>query len=547
MSRRAAANALVFLLGFCSICYELILASKLSRLSGKGIFLFPAVLAVFLLCMGAGSLLWYRRSRQIERSALHILMLIELFLTAAGFGCVLLVDASRMAVDVYLNLQAFGAGFMMAAAIGFLSGQELPLLFHHCVREGWGQAQVRRMFLFDYLAGFAASLAVTLLLFPAFGIYQSSVLVSTLNFFAMLLIFGLLPERSLALRRGYTALFAVIGLFYALFIARLDRIEDAIVTALYARGSNAALVRRMDTRYQQVLVFAGRRDGMPFQGGPSAALADPQAHYIYGFLNEALQFYGPLGPDTDPYHVFLVDPVVRLNPSARRALILGGGDGLPARQAVRLPQLERIDMVDLDGEWVEFTRTHSLMRRFSGAALDDPRLHLHYRDAFRWVLEAESSYDAVFVDFPEDDNVAAVRTVSLQFLRDLKRILAEDGAVVFQNVPEPGERLLRSAWRTALKAGLFPAYGRMRHKDRPWVEAHQLAVFKSLAARERYLDGFERRYLREPGFAPDAGGIGTAAYSSVEPAKRWISYYDPVILRLSPGKLLDALREPDEG
>ena len=68
------------------------------------------------------------------------------------------------------------------------------------------------------------------------------------------------------------------------------------------------------------------------------------------FLNAHLQFSSR---DEYRYHEALVHPGLSALPNARRALVLGGGDGLAVRELLKYPNLESITLVDLDPEMTE--------------------------------------------------------------------------------------------------------------------------------------------------------------------------------------------------
>lgn len=96
------------------------------------------------------------------------------------------------------------------------------------------------------------------------------------------------------------------------------------------------------------------------------------------------------------YHEMMVHPALSLLGSARRALVIGGGDGGTVRELMRHPEIERVEMVEIDEAVI------AASRQFFPAiscGFDDPRLALHVRDGLEFVNEAdEGTYDAIFVD-----------------------------------------------------------------------------------------------------------------------------------------------------
>ncbi len=77
------------------------------------------------------------------------------------------------------------------------------------------------------------------------------------------------------------------------------------------------------------------------------------------------------------YHEMLTHVPILAHGAARRVLIVGGGDGGMAREALRHPAVERVTMVEIDAGVVEFSRRYLPM--ISDGAFDDPRLELRDR------------------------------------------------------------------------------------------------------------------------------------------------------------------------
>jgi spermidine synthase len=123
-------------------------------------------------------------------------------------------------------------------------------------------------------------------------------------------------------------------------------------------------------------------------------------------------------------------PLLGLAQPPRRVLIVGGGDGCMAREALRHPSVERVAMVELDGEVVEACKRWlpSLTADYS-----DPRLELVLEDAAEYVKRApDAHFDAVLCDSPDPIGPAEVLFGS-PFYAELRRILTPQGAAVFQS------------------------------------------------------------------------------------------------------------------
>jgi spermidine synthase len=138
--------------------------------------------------------------------------------------------------------------------------------------------------------------------------------------------------------------------------------------------------------------------------------------------------------DEQAYHELLVwIPLLNIH-MPKRALIVGGGDGGVARELCRHPEIETIDMVEIDEAVVRLCREH--MPTVSSGAFGDPRLNLHLEDAFEFVRRATEPYDLIVADstdvYEDEEGELSERLFTVEFYRDLRRILSPAGFVVTQ-------------------------------------------------------------------------------------------------------------------
>lgn len=133
--------------------------------------------------------------------------------------------------------------------------------------------------------------------------------------------------------------------------------------------------------------------------------------------------------DEAHYHEMLVHPALQNLRSPRRALVIGGGDGGTLRELLRYPTLEKIDLVEIDGEVIEAAK------RFfprMAAGFQSPKLSLKLDDGIRFVQEAAAGvYDVVIVD-GSDPVGPAKGLFSPEFFRNCHRILNEQGVLATQ-------------------------------------------------------------------------------------------------------------------
>jgi spermidine synthase len=130
--------------------------------------------------------------------------------------------------------------------------------------------------------------------------------------------------------------------------------------------------------------------------------------------------------DEHRYHYLLTTPMFQ---QSRRILILGGGDGLAARNLYKSPSTTSITIVDWDREFVEFAKTN--LRENMGS-LVDPRTKLVFGDALAYVGSTDQTYDGVIIDLPDPDG-DEMENLYIDILVALPRIL-DTHAVVTAHV-----------------------------------------------------------------------------------------------------------------
>ena len=131
------------------------------------------------------------------------------------------------------------------------------------------------------------------------------------------------------------------------------------------------------------------------------------------------------------YHEPLVHPALCGADSIGRVLVIGGGDGGTARECLRHPGVQHLDMVEIDGRVVELCQEHLPM--IGAEAWSDPRLHLTIGDGIAWAATAlADSYDVVLVD-GSDPSGPAEGLFNRNFFEHCRRILKPGGVFATQS------------------------------------------------------------------------------------------------------------------
>ncbi len=130
------------------------------------------------------------------------------------------------------------------------------------------------------------------------------------------------------------------------------------------------------------------------------------------------------------YHEMLAHVPILAHGSARRVLIIGGGDGGMAREVLRHRSVERVTMVEIDAGVVEFAKKY--LPNLSAGAFDDPRLDLVIADGAAYVAETDERFDVIIVDSTDPIGPGEVLFTDTFYGRARER-LAEGGILVTQN------------------------------------------------------------------------------------------------------------------
>lgn len=131
------------------------------------------------------------------------------------------------------------------------------------------------------------------------------------------------------------------------------------------------------------------------------------------------------------YHEPLVHPALCAAEAIERVLVIGGGDGGTARECLRHPGVQHVDLVEIDGVVVEMSQQH--LAGIGGGCWSDPRVRLTVGDGIAWVREAaDASYDVVIVD-GSDPAGPAEGLFNRAFFEHCRRILRPGGVFATQS------------------------------------------------------------------------------------------------------------------
>lgn len=124
-----------------------------------------------------------------------------------------------------------------------------------------------------------------------------------------------------------------------------------------------------------------------------------------------------------------------MNGPHHRVLILGGGDGLAAREVLRYPDVASVAVVDPDPAVTRLARTDPALAGLNEHAFEDPRLTAVTGDAFTWLRATHKRYDVVISDLPAPGITASTKLYSAEFYGLVAEALEPGGRLVVHTGP----------------------------------------------------------------------------------------------------------------
>ena len=387
----------VFATGCAAMVTEYTLATLASYLLGDSIRQWTIVISLMLFSMGLGS----RYSRKFEAQLLDRFVLIE-------FGLSFLCTFSAM-FCFWISAYTMNFGlviYAVACMIGFLTGLEIPLITRINQSFESLRENISSVMEFDYYGGLLGGALFAFVLLPFLGLTYTPVLIGSFNLLVASLILWYFPDRLTRpriLNAQFVALFLVSVLAFA--------VAKPIILYGEQHKYKDKIIYQEQTRYQKIVVTQWKDD-------------------YWLFINGSTQFSTY---DEERYHEPLVHPLMGLIKERKDILLLGGGDGLAAREILKYPDVENLTLVDLDPAMTRLARQDKIFLGINQGSLNDPRVRVVNQDAYQFIKNSGDLYDAVIIDLPDPKSVSLSLLYSLGFYKMVEKHLKPFGAMVTQS------------------------------------------------------------------------------------------------------------------
>ena len=291
--------------------------------------------------------------------------------------------------------------------IGGLVGLELPLLARILRQYGTLRQVLADLLSLDYIGSLIAALLFPYLLLPLLGTFDTALVAGGINVgigVVLLIAFrGMLNGRKVRLLALQSVLF---GSVLGGLLVRAEALRERWESNLYSDR----IVFSVQSPYQRVVLTQWKEE-------------------ISLFLDGHLQFSSS---DEYRYHEALVHPAMSLASSRDRVLIIGGGDGLSAREVLKYPDVVEVDLVDMDEAVTNLARRDVRMTNLNRNSLNRPEVRILNEDAFRFIQQDLIPYGVIIVDLPDPRLDSLGKLYSVEGYRILRRHLARGGMLATQ-------------------------------------------------------------------------------------------------------------------
>lgn len=472
-SYRRVLGASMFVMGACGIIYEYVLGSLGNNIIGTSHEQIYVIIGLMMFAMGMGA----KFQTRISGNLVDAFLALEITLGLVGGLSPILIYAAFAYTSLFQLVM-----YSLAFAIGAMIGLEIPLLIRiNEEHAGSLKTNLSDILTMDYVGSLVGALLFAYVLLTRLSLFQISLSLGIVN--SLIALGGLAWLWSLVGRArlllGYAlATLAVLclGLAYG----------GQLMVTMEQRTYKDPIIYSRTTKYQH-LVLTKWRD------------------HLRLFINGNLQFSSR---DEAIYHEKLAHMPGAVLQEPKRALILGGGDGLALREVLKYPSIEAVDLVDIDPAITDLAASHPALVALNGNAFADARVarlaaggvreavgvlplaverpahapHLFreppayetaqvsvfHLDADAFLREARGRYDLILIDFPDPTRLEVAKLYSVGFYRMVAGHLEEGGLMAVQSTSPYharkvflciGETLRTAGYQTLPYHANVPSFG----------------------------------------------------------------------------------------
>ncbi len=392
-------KAAIFATGFAGIVAEYILSTLATYFIGNSIFQWTMIVSLMLFCMGLGS----RLSKRINKNLIQNFLLLEVSLSIiVAFSSVIVYTIA--AFSAYYDILIY----ILSMLVGLLIGLEIPLVVRINKEYEDLKTNISSILEKDYYGSLLGGVFFAFIGLPILGLSYTPFVLGIVNFLVAGIVLFRFKEKitRAQLQRLNLLLFVV----FTTLITGISFTKPIIQWGEQKKYKDKVVFAEQ-TKYQKIVLTEWRDE-----------------HWLY--LNGNLQF---CSIDEEMYHEPLVHPIVQLAKNPKNILILGGGDGCAVRELLKYPEINKIDMVDLDPTMTKLGKENPILININNGSMNSSKLNIFNKDAYNYLEQDTTSfYDIIIIDLPDPRNVELGRLYSHEFYTHCYRKLRPNGFIITQ-------------------------------------------------------------------------------------------------------------------
>ncbi|SDK43224.1 polyamine aminopropyltransferase [Sediminibacillus albus] len=387
------------IVSICGIIFEVLFGALGSYILGDGVKQYTLVISFFLTGMGIGASLSEKVMKNLLISFVYIEFMVALiggFSSFAMFGITAFSPEGTDALFLYL----------ITLTVGALTGVELPILIRKANEIGVTlNRSTARVLFSDYAGGLIGGLLFVFFLRPELGMVKSAFFVGCINLLVALTVLWLF-RKEIAKMAIHFAIGCVILLFLIIGFLFGEEMAFSFEQKLY----QDPIIHMEESQYQKIILT---KDG--------------QDTRLY--LNGGLQLSST---DEYRYHEVLVHPAMSQAENPENVLILGGGDGIAAKEVLKYDNVETVTLVDLDPAVVKLANTNPHLLKLNKGSLENEKMKIIHQDAFKYLEETNRWFDVILIDLPDPNDESLNKLYTKEFYSLARNHLSVDGAMMVQ-------------------------------------------------------------------------------------------------------------------
>lgn len=129
------------------------------------------------------------------------------------------------------------------------------------------------------------------------------------------------------------------------------------------------------------------------------------------------------------YHEMIAHIPLFVHPGPKSILIIGGGDGGTVRECLKHPEVQKIDLIEIDQRVTQACLKHT---PYLSEKLFAEQVNCIFQDAVEFVKQTKNQYDIIIIDSTDPINIGEGLFTS-EFYRNCFKLLLDDGILVAQS------------------------------------------------------------------------------------------------------------------